>query len=249
MARTSKLLPGFERIPGTGKNERFRNTVTGAEYSRRKYDEIRRPGFTNETLARLNKVTAPVQAVLRPARGRTSALKTAGEFRESVAESRIAEQKRIEETKKLAREEADKFRRIERFKGRKVKVKKLTARLLRPGKLGTRIGFNDYDEYLALMDDLERMGDRKVVAYGLGFAAVDIRLGLERDVTVFPMHSIHDTFDEDEFDSEMETELDNRPYLQFLNYFMHVAFAVPFAKEKAAAAGRKIHKQTLAKRG
>jgi hypothetical protein len=237
---TSKVLPGFRRLPG--RSERFINEATGEEISRRKYDTIRR-GLSNEQLRDINRAQNPEISLARPARGRTSAIKLAPEIRADIAAARREAEEQRKQREKQIKETAKLQRKIESAKNKKVRRKKVRKQLLKPGQMGSRIAFNDYDEYTEALDEARKTG--VVFAYGLGWHGIDERTGRTLDVTVFTLTSVRTTYDEDEFETAFEESQESKSYMIFLNYFMHIAFSKSFAEELAEKNGKGKRKSTM----
>lgn len=242
MATGTGVLPGFKRLPG--RSERFINTVTGEEISRRKYDQIRR-GLSNEQLRDINRATEPEKQLARPARGRSSAIKLAPEIRSDVVAAR-REAAQLKAERELIQKEKRKLqRKIETSKNKKVRRKKIRKQLLTPGHMGERISFNDYAELLEALSEAKKSG--VVFAYGLGWHGIDERTGIYRDVTVMTMTAIGDKISEDEFEEQMQDSMETKSYLIFLNYWMHVAFSKKFAEEWAVKNGKGKNKSVMSK--
>lgn len=221
-------LPGFKRLPG--RSERFLVVATGEEISRRKYDLIRR-GLSNEELARINRATELKTQLARPARGRKSVLKAPDFIREEVVTERVAETAKKEILKKVEKEQKKISRANERLTAKKVHLPKFSGRLLKPGRKARRVPFNEYSEYAGYWADMKK--SKIVFAYSLGIAAVDTRIGLERDAIVFPMRTFDRVLSEEQFESEMNEFLDSHAYLEFMHYFIHIAFAAEYYETKA----------------
>jgi hypothetical protein len=221
-------LPGFKRLPG--RSERFLVVATGQEISRRKYDLIRR-GLSNEDLARINKATELQNQLARPARGRKSVLKAPDFIKQEVVSERIAESTKKEILKKVEKQQKKIDRDNQRLTARQVKVPKFSGRLLKAGRKARRVPFNDYDEYVTFYGDMKK--SKIVFAYSLGIAAVDTRIGRERDAIVFPMRTFDGLLSEDEFQSYMDAFLESHAYLEFMHYFIHIAFSAEYYERKA----------------
>lgn len=226
------LLPGFKGLGGTAK--RVLDLSTGKELSRREYAEkVKRQGLlSNEQLAKLNRDTQPEKQILRPTKGRKSAQKLKEDDAKLEAQKRLleaAKQKRREAELKEQRATAKK---IEAKKRKVIKPKKITARLLEPGKQGRRIPFNTYDDYLQMFTDAK--ATKKIFAYGLGVEGIDSRSGKIVTATIFTMRGFGRPISEDDFNDAMEEFLTERLYFVFTNYFIHLAFSVEYARQKAA---------------
>ncbi len=235
------LLPGYKGLGGTAK--RVLDLATGKELSRREYAEkVKRQGLLkNEELAALNKATAPEKQILRPTKGRKSALKLSEGAAKAEAQKRLqnaAKQKRREAEQKAQRETAKK---IEAKKRRVVKPKKISTRLLQAGKMGRRIPFNNYADYLQMFADAK--ATNKIFAYGIGVEGVDARDGKILAATIFPMRGFAKPIPEELFNDTTEEFLTSRAYFIFTNFFMHLAFNVEYAREKASKAKAKPKKK------
>jgi len=225
-------MANFERVPGPARQ--YRNTDTGEIISRRKYLEQKR-GVSNEMFAKMNAVTNPELAALRPARGRKSALKLSKTEQELIAQARLEDKLRQREI----REEAKKKREIEKLlkkRGTKKQIKRrrITGALLQPGRMGRRIPFETYDDYVEMFKEAKAGG--KVKFYGLGMQGYHENTGQELDITVFTMRTLTRPIPEDEFFAVMEEALEERLYFVFTNYWMHLAFSKEYAAQRAAKA-------------
>lgn len=211
----SKVKPGWEYLGG--KTRRYRNIATGQEISRRQYDQMFSP-LSYEKKAAHNKKINPEKAILRPARGRKSYVRSDEWAQKEIAAQRLAaleKKKKEAEAQKRAR---DIQRRSDRKAHKKIKVRKVSKRYLPKGKIGWRLPFKTYDEYLTLLADAKATG--VIHIYGLGFVGVDMRSAEERAITVYTMRSTSITEDEDDFNEAMETSIGEYSYLQFMHYFI-----------------------------
>jgi len=236
MATLPSLLSTFARVKGSGKTERFVNLVSGEQISRRQYDKIRRASqgsniLSNEALAKINKAIEPDEQLARPARGRTSARKLAPVIKADVIKARKELQAQQEETAKSIKEQRLIDRRIEAMKRKKVRVKKFSGRLLKPGRQAVRIAFNTWEEYVELYEAAEQSGI--VFSYGMGIQGYDANLGVPRDATIFRMDAFSGLIDEDTFYSEMEGFIETHSYFIALNYYMHIHYSAAFVKKRA----------------
>lgn len=210
-----------------GTSRQYANIETGEIISRRRFDEMFNK-LTYETKAAHNKAINPEKAILRPARGRKSYVKAQDWIQKEIAAQRFeaAEKKKKEaESRKREREIQ---RTVQRKAKKKVKPRKVAKRYIPKNKLGWRVSFNDYQEYLTLLEDARKTGVIKI--YGLGFVGVDSRTGIEKGVTVFRMRSISITESEDEFYGAMEDALNEYSYLDFMHYYIHLAISVDYVK-------------------
>jgi len=235
---TKPLLPGWKSLGGKSRN--FVNEKTGEVLSRRKFEELR--GIYFEKKAAENRAKDELEQLARPARGRKSVVKAAPEFKQSVTQARKEKRVQVEEEEKATKEMAKRVRTVERKANKKVHVKKIRDQLLKPGRLGARIPFNDYSDYLDLYKQIQTMG-KKIFAYGLGitFVVSEERenFGEEVHVTVFTMMAARDKVSKNEFESRMKAAKEEASYLRFKNYWMQIKFGNQFAQEKAAKAGIK----------
>lgn len=219
------------------KSSRYINLVTGEEISRRQYVERRRKAsgssfITNEQLAQHNREINRAAQLARPARKRKSVAKLSEAKKKEVITKRVKEslKKETREREQKAQRQVD--RRVERAKTKKIKVKKFSKRLLKPGMMGARVAFNEYEDYLELRNDAEK--SKVVFAYSLGLNGVDIRTGLASTPTIFRMQTVRTVIDRDTFMSEMEAFIENKSsYFLFLSYWIHFAFAREFALKTA----------------
>lgn len=235
---TSPVIPGYKALGG--KTRQFLNLVTGEKISRRKYDEIR--GIFYEAKAAANRAKDEAEQILRPAKGRKSAVKLKVEFKKTVAQARLEKKQQVEAEEKARKELAAKVRLVQRKTAKKVRVKKVRDQLLEAGRVGARIAFNTYEDYEELYRQIQKMGD-KVFAYGLGITYIVTEergeVGQERDVTVFTMMRAKEFVDKDDFEETMQADIESRSYLKFAHYWMHLKFGNKFAQQKAQRAGIK----------
>lgn len=219
---TKELLAGWKFLGG--KDRRYRNEITGQELSRRQYDKLANnlpAGMSYEKKAAHNKLINPELSAIRPARGRKSYVKSADWVKKEIADQRIEAERLKKLAADRAKAEAEKQRRIERLKFKKVKVKKVAKRYFPKKKIGWRIAFNDYQEYLQLIK--EAKATKAIFAYGLGYVAVDDREGVYRPVTVFNMRSLSMVVSEEEFYGAMFDSIEQYAYLKMAHYFIHFA--------------------------
>jgi hypothetical protein len=223
----AKLLPGYRGLGDSAR--RVVNEATGEILSRRQYAQrVKRGGaLTNEQLAKLNKAQAPIESISRPTKGRSSIQKLAPEVKEEIAKARIesVEQKK----KREAREKEEKRfeKKLEKLKqeaNKRVKVPKITLSILRPGTKGRRIAFNDYADYVGIVEESRKSGH--VLAIGLGAEGIDSRGGEPKIIafTVFPMRPVREIVSKADFYSAFTSEIQSRSYFVFLRYWAHLAF-------------------------
>ena len=232
----------FERVKGDSAR-RYRNKKTGEIISRRQWLQLK-AGTTLENKAKMNRLTNQKLSELRPARGRASALKKSEVEKELIAEARIEDRARRMELAEQAKRE----RQLKLIKDRKakkhVRAKKFNVRLLKPGRLGVRIPFNEYDEYVEIFKDAKASG--KVLAYSLGLAGYDERDGKDLGITVFTLRAFDRPIKEDAFNDAMADELEERSYFMFTNFFMYLAFKKEYALQKTQRAkAREQRKRNL----
>lgn len=229
MASSAIDLKDWQVIKGTARN--YKNVKTGEVLSRRQFDKLR--GISYETKAKTNKAKNEKLQLLRPARGRKSALKLDRDLQEAVATARkdrlaeLAEKKIIEaETKKLN----SKFMRA---MNKKTPTPKISKQSLKTGHLGVRKPFSSYEQYVELLTEAQRLG--VIFMYGLGWTGVsdrDGQVGETRDVTVFKMADIKLMRTEEEFNEAFEESILEKQYMHFRNYFMHFGFDKEYARER-----------------
>jgi len=231
MADTSAF---YTRVKGSGRTERFIDTRSGAEVSRRQRDKAIRAAKTGrlesqEKFVQFNRATELEKSLARPARGRKSARKLAPEIQADVVKAR----KELEEQRKEAAEnerlQRALERNIERSKGKRVHVKKLTSRLLKAGRKAARIQFNDYKDYEKLYNEFKALGN-KAIFYGIGIEGIG-RENKHIGATLFRLRNYK--IEENEFYEEAEDFIEQRPYFIFTNFWMHVAFSKWFYESKA----------------
>lgn len=219
--------------PLGGKSRRYLDTKTGETISRRAYQKITQ-GLSFEEKAAFNRAQDATTSILRPARGRKSALKGTATEKNIIAEARLEAAKRQREIAKAEKERKAVARKIARVTGRKTKRRKITKKLLKPGSFGARVSFDDYDEYLAILNEARQTG--VIFSYGLGMVGVNENTGQDLGITVFRMTFLGDTIPRDEFEYEMSAALEERAYFMFAHYFMHLAFKKEYAQQLALTA-------------
>jgi len=223
----------FEPIKGPGRY--YLDTLTGQKVTKRFRDTTLRGAISNEMAAKLNRVTNLELAVSRPARGRKSILKASETERTFIAQARIEDEKRKLELLAKQREEKIIQRTLARRANKKVTPKRITTRLLKAGRLGVRVPFNTYSEYLQMLKEAKATG--QVIAYGLGMMGYHENTGQELAITVFTLMSVNNKpIPEDVFEETFLEERENRMYFVFQHYFMHLAFKKEFAAAKKARA-------------
>lgn len=221
--------------PLGGKTRRYLNLDTGEEISRRQYlKETKNTSF--EEIAANNRARNPLQAALRPARGRKSALKD--DAREMIAQARIEADRRRRELDEERRQKRRIELEIQRAVNKKVRRKKVTKALLPAGKMGVRLPFGEYSDYLAMLKEARAIG--VVFAYSLGAVMRDEETAQERDATLYPLMSIKDTVDEEDLKDTTAEFIESKSYgLVFAHWFIHLAYSKQYALEKAKRAKRK----------
>lgn len=218
------------RVPGSAR--RYKNQKTGVEVSRHQFDKMRF-GLTHRQKAKQSFLADPKTALLRPAKGRKSALSAPPEIREAIAVARLdaRAQKELEkEQEKLTKAQ---IRKIERALNKKVPQAKITKQSLKTAHMGVRKPFSDYKDYLRLLNDARNLG--VIFSYSLGWRGVSERpenAGQYLDVTVITQQHISKTISEDDFNQEFENSFLEKSYMTFKNFFMHFAFKKEYAQER-----------------
>jgi len=230
------------------KTRQYVNNETGEIISRRQYLKIKRGGISNETNAKLNALKNPELAISRPARGRASLLKKTETERELIAQARLEEKIRKAEIAAEKKKEKELERILKKAGSKKpVKRMKVTNRLLKAGRMGRRLPFQTYDDYVEMYKEAKAL--RTIIAYGLGMEGYHSSTGEHVVFTVFPMAAFDHLLTEDEFEDGMQDALDERSYFEFTNYFMHLAFKKEYARDKAIKSGLKWKDSAHVKRG
>lgn len=218
------------RVPGSAR--RFKNQKTGVEVSRHQFDKMRF-GLTHRQKAKKAFLADPKTAVLRPAKGRKSALKAPTDLKEAIATARLdkkEEAKRIKEEEKTLKALNKK---IESALNKKVPESKITKQSLKTGHMGVRKPFKDYQDFLRLLNDARKLG--VIFSYSLGWRGVSERpesAGEYLDVSVFTQQHISKTISEDDFNTEFQVSFLEKSYMSFKNFFMHFAFKKEYAQER-----------------
>jgi len=241
---TKKLLPGFKYLGG--KSQRYLNTETGEEFSRRQYDKLASPGLSYEKKAAHNKLINPKAAILKPARGRKSYINAPEWVKDEIAEQRLEAEKLKKEAEEKAKEAASNERKIQRLIGKKVKIKQVKKHLIPPGQIGWRLAFNTYSDLVKMVHDAKRTG--VIFAYALGYAGVNTQYQNKDDIAepaiwVKSFMSINNLISEKDFNDLMEAAVQARAYIKFKNYF------VQFAIDKGHAAKTLPKKKPIKRKG
>ncbi len=212
-----------------GKSRRYVNVKTGEEISRWAYHKLK-TGADYRVEAKAAKAES-ARSYLRPARGRKSALKADKAIQEAILQARLE--------KAEAKAEQKINDKISRAKAKKYKRKVVRKQLLKPGRIGARISFNDYAEYKQSIKEAKSSG--VVEAYSLGAHLMRDDNGQVRDAIFMSLTDINDPpLSEEEFDLELNGFLDGYVYqMEVLGFFMHIAFKKSYASDKAQKAGIK----------
>lgn len=232
------LIPGFKPLGGKSRN--YVNEKTGEILSRRQFDKLR--DIFYEKKAAENKAKDQLEQLARPAKGRKSVRKVTPAFKKSIVEARAEKQAEEIAAEKARKDMAAKVRMVQRRAAKRIHVKKIRDQLLEAGRVGARIPFNTFAEYVDLWKQIQKMGE-KIFAYSLGITYIVTEerseVGQERDVTVFTLMVAKDFIDEEEFDEAMRADMQERTYLKFAHFWMHLKFGNKFAQAKATRAGIK----------
>lgn len=219
-------MANFKPLGGTSRN--YLNLGTGEVISRRQYLK-QTQGTSFEEIARKNKALNPELSALRPAKGRKSALKS--EAAKMIAEARLEAERRKKEIADAKKAEKKKLKEIERAVSKKVRSKKVTKALLKPGKMGVRVAFGDYDRYLGIMKEAQDIG--VVFSYSVGAVLRDEETGDERDAIIFGQRIIRDVIPQEELFRQTMAFMESKTYgLVFVHWFVHLSYAKAYAKAK-----------------
>ena len=218
----------FERVPGPARA--YRNKKTGKVISRRQYQNL--SGVSFEAKAKANREKDAAAQLARPAKGRSSVRKLSKEMQADIVKARQEAKESKAAAERARKEETKRLRKVEQMKKKKIHRKKIRPQLLRSGNMGERIAFETYEDYLEAIDEAKRSG--VVFAYGLGWSGVDSRDLRELDVTVLRLTALSSVLGEEEFDEIMEESQLEKPYMDFLHYWMHVAFKREYADKRKA---------------
>lgn len=228
-------------VPLGGKSRNYRNTKTGEIISRRQYDKLR--GIVYEQKAKFSRSRDESTFYARPARGRTSAVKYAGETRDLIVKERkaAAEQKRKEQ--KQLTEIRKRARKVERKSNRRAKQKVVRAQLLKPGHMGARIEFDTYDGFMRALNEARALkvsvGGKRIdaiLSYSIGIVGYDDRKGESKmlGATLWPMRDIQaKPISEDELMQTTLEFIEEKSYFVFLYWFIHLAFDKRYAEWKS----------------
>lgn len=223
----------FQRLPGSSRS--FIDLDTGKIYSRRQHDKIVQGIVSFEQKAAKNLAENPEAALSRPARGRSKA-RTKAEAKRRVAAREEAEE--IKRTVKLEKLAAKKSARI--------KLKKVTPQLLKTGHFSRRIPFRDYDQFLSLIHDAQKLrvrGKKVIEAYSLGVTgySTNDRANPPKlfPSTISTKRSIIDPLDEDEFDDLTDDFLETKSYYILSHYWIQLTFTEAYGQQRIREKNRK----------
>jgi hypothetical protein len=181
------------RVPGGARNYALRSNPK-ITISRRQYDQHYGPVLfhgTYEKKARVN-AQSPLQ-LLRPARGRKSALKLApAEKEKEIGKRRVIKQ------------ETEQQKLINKLQSQKVIVPKtVSLRNFKKGKQIRKFRTNvDWQE----IESIRKAGEKSRIIFGywVGLEMVSERDGQRKDVSLFTQRDIHWPFTEDDLDTAMD---------------------------------------------
>lgn len=227
-------------IPLGGKTRRFKNVVTGETISRRQFDRLRNIQY--ERKAKFSKARDAATFYARPAKGRTSALRFAGEIKKEIIEAR----KEAAETKQRIVQQTRAVKKLERETQRKankrVHQKQVRLQLLKPGNLGARISVSSYEGYLKALSEMRALkatvNGKRIAAvngYAVGVVGYDDRQGESKmlGATLWHMRDPDaKPIPEKDWYERTQEFIDEHTYFVFLHWFIHVAFAKEYAQDK-----------------
>lgn len=227
-----QLISGWEYLGG--KSQRYREIATGREISRRQYDKLDGQ-LSYEKKAAHNKIINPELSAIRPARGRKSYLKSEDWAKKEIAEQRIEAERLKKEKAKKEKEERQSELKAQRLSKKKIYVKKVRKHLIPKGKIGWRVGFNNYNDFVTLIEDAKKISNI-IFAYGFGIVGVDTQDGqaVLRPIWIGRLTSINDPIMSiDDFTAMTQAVLQDYSYLKPAHYF------IQFAIDKSFVASRK----------
>lgn len=226
------LSTDFRRL----KRGSYINDLTKEVISQRQYYKLKRGGLNNEQLAKLNVAIDEATQLARPARGRSSVLKIVPEIRADIIAARKEQKERKKADTILKRELLKSEKALEKHRNKKIKKRNITNQMLRPGRQGVRVAFEDYSDYVRMFEQGKKNGN--IFAYGLGWHGVDIRPGIPaskigKDITVFNLRTFDRPLSEDKFNNAFSGSVDAYSYMEFVSYWIHLAFSVEYAAKLA----------------
>jgi hypothetical protein len=220
----SKIDSRFQRIPG--KQKRVLDKQTGKEYSRRQFDKefgkLKTQGVKSyEELARYNKGQEGKAQLLKPAKGRASALKLPAEKKREVLAQRVETQTEKRLQNKIQKEESKKLR----------TPKSLSLKNFKPGKMGRR--FNVPFDLITINEFINTAAKFKgSYGYTVGFIFVDTKTGAKGGVTLIRLRDLKMPYELDEFE-EMLNYIEERNYIHPLNAVVYIALKQQVAESYA----------------
>lgn len=196
-----KLLPGKAR--------RRINTKTGEEISDRQFKQMKNIAKgeppTLEKKAAYNKSQNEVLAYSRPAKGRSSLMGKEGA--EELAKLRAAEAK-IKPVKK---------------------IKTVSDKLLKPGRMAAAIPFRNYRDYLELAKEAAEKDNH---VWLIGIQAQGLMGAAVKHLTLKKMHSPLEPISEEEFNILSDLVSENYNFV-LKKYVLHLAFEKDYAIAKS----------------
>jgi hypothetical protein len=204
----------------SGKSKRYINRQTGEEISRRQFDQHYGSAAAYGTIDKRAKYNAAQgKNLLRPARGRSSALKL------TEAEKIVERSKRkVQKAEKLA----DKKINSEINKKRHA-LKRITLSNFKTGKISRNIELPV--EYDAIVETIRSARDSKIVfGYFVG-ANLITDMGEDRTFTATRLRSISMGFTREEFD-DMIDEAMGLTYARLVSLFVHLSLKIEVARSR-----------------
>ncbi len=209
----------WKRAPGKARN--YVNTKTGAQISRRQYDEHYGSAAAFRTYERkAAHKAAESEAPLRPARGRKSALKLPQKERERIA---------LERREAVAQKKIDKA--INRSQARKPRTpKSLTSKNFPTKRLGRAFELPiEYAEIEGFRQKAAAWGNAR--GYFVGANFIDTRTGDTGSFAMSQLRSMRKAFSEVDFDNLLRA-IAAKDYIEAFSAFMYVALKIEYARRR-----------------
>lgn len=222
----------YVRVPGPQRY--YQHITTGEKITRRQYDKL--AGIQYERKAHANKTINESLQVLRPARGRKSALKTSKFEQQIISEARLDEKRRKEAKRRIEKKERQQVRKAQHNKTKTRRVRGISVQSLKKGSMGVRRDFDTYEQYLILLESARKLyvrfdgnRERAVFGYAIGVRGYDTESPRELGAFLMRLQYIDKTISRDDLLSLLSDFEESKPYFQVVNFFIHFAFNKSYA--------------------
>lgn len=209
----------WQRVRGD-KARRYVNKKTGVVISRRQFLQHYGKAQAFGTLEKRAKYYSKSdKQLLRPARGRKSALRVIESEKTAIAARRRLERQEKAADKKIEKE----------LKRKRRTPKKISVSNFKKGKISRNIELDvDYSEIERVRLEAKKSGI--VFGYLVG-ANMITEMGEDRTFTTIKLRSISKSFKREEFDSMLET-VQQMSYATLVSLFVHLSLSIDVARKR-----------------